>query len=79
MGNQRDRAVGRLRNAAPWIVGLGLALAVNAAEVDNENRIVLTIEEQIACVRGGGCVVLPRALVRQMIDMLERCERKGLI
>jgi hypothetical protein len=72
-----------MRGAASWAVGLGLALQVSAADVDQEGRIVLTAEERRTCVTGGGCVMLTATDLANLLTLARRgsrcsvTERKG--
>ena len=62
-----------------------LALPAHAVDVDKEGRMVLTPAEKASCAAEGGCVLMTRKLVQQIIDVVERakleCTRdsKGLI
>lgn len=71
MGGQRGRAVRRVLCTASLAVGLG---AAGAATIDAEGRIVLTADEMRACNTGDGCVLLPRALVLQLLELAEKGE-----
>lgn len=73
MGNQRGRVVRGMLCAAELAVGLG----VEAASIDAEGRIVLTAEDKAACLKGGGCVVIPMDIARALLDLADKAGKCG--
>ncbi len=55
------------------LLGLMLVTPLGAVEVD-DNKIILTNEEVAACLTGGGCLVVPRAV---LLDEIERQARRA--
>jgi hypothetical protein len=53
-------------------VAFVLALPAHAVDVDKDGRLVLTPAEKASCAAEGGCVLMTRRLVQQIIEMVER-------
>jgi len=68
MGGQRGRTVRRVLGAASLACGLG----AQATTTDAEGRIVLTAEEKAACAAEGGCVLMTRRMLAQIIAELDK-------
>lgn len=45
-----------------------------AISIDAEGRIILTDAEKADCNKGGGCVVMTRAVIKQVLEAIEEAK-----